>query len=268
MTTPLLGWNLSQRLGRNCVGFGRPGLVYTPQRFLHLHEYQAAQLVHEYKIAIPRGNVAFNKKEAYNIARKLYKEKVTKFVVKAQVQHSARRKGHFRENGFKSGIHIVDTLEEVAEVAGNMCGKHFVQPGGHSKGNLVKGVLVMEYIEAVKRYYISIAYDRVNQCPSIYYSDKGGLSAMKIIKNYPESIRSIPIDVKAGLQLDELYQIAENLDIHHKQNSLAFKIKNLYECFMVRDLLQLTVNPLMFTAEEKFVAGNVNILMDPVATYR
>ena len=47
-------------------------------------------------------------------------------MVKAQVQHSARRKGVFRENGFKSGIHIVETLEEVAEVAGNMCGKHFI----------------------------------------------------------------------------------------------------------------------------------------------
>ena len=78
---------------------------------MHLHEYQAAQLVHQYQIAIPRGTVAFNKKEAYNIARKLYNEQVKKFVVKAQVQHSARSKGYFRENGFKSGIHIVDTLE-------------------------------------------------------------------------------------------------------------------------------------------------------------
>ena len=47
-------------------------------------------------------------------------------MVKAQVQHSARSKGYFKENGFKSGIHIVDTLEEVAEAAENMCGKHFV----------------------------------------------------------------------------------------------------------------------------------------------
>lgn len=71
-----------------------------------------------------------------------------------------------------------------------------------------------------------------------------------------------------GLQLSELYQIAENLDIHHKQNTLAFKIKNLYECFLVRDLIALTVNPLMYTADERFIAGNVNMHMDPVATYR
>ena len=37
---------------------------------------------------------------------------------------------------------------------------------------------------------------------------------------------------------------------------------------MVRDLLQLTVNPLIFTPDDRFIAGNVNILMDPVATYR
>lgn len=58
-----------------------------------------------------------------------------------------------------------------------MCGKNFVQPGGDPDGNLVKCVLVMEHIETVKEYYLSIAYDRKNQCPSIYYSDKGGMSA-------------------------------------------------------------------------------------------
>ena len=62
-----------------------------------------------------------------------------------------------------------------------MCGRHFVQPGGPEKGSLVKCVLVMEYIEAVKEYYLSISYDRTNQCPAIYYSDMGGLSPIKIM---------------------------------------------------------------------------------------
>ena len=162
MAASLPRWNPYQQFGRFRVGLGNPGFVNIPKRFMLLHEYQAAQLVHQYQIAIPRGTVAFNKKEAYNIARKLHKEKVNKFVVKAQVQHTARSKGYFKENGFKSGIHIVNTLEEVAEVAGKMCGKNFVQPGGDPDGNLVKCVLVMEHIETVKEYYLSIAYDRKN----------------------------------------------------------------------------------------------------------
>ena len=105
-------------------------------------------------IAIPKGTVAFNEKEAYNIARKFGHDSERKFVVKAQVQYPARSKGVFRENGFKGGIHIVDTHEEVKEVAGKMCGKHLVFPGGLADGLLVNSVLVMEYIEAMEKYFL------------------------------------------------------------------------------------------------------------------
>ena len=88
-------------------------------------------------IPIPKGTVAYNAKEAYTIARKFGHDSDRKFVVKAQVQYPARSKGVFRENGFKGGIHIVDTHEEVKEVASKMCGKHLVFPNGHSDGLLV-----------------------------------------------------------------------------------------------------------------------------------
>ena len=56
-----------------------------PKRNLQLHEYQAAQLVHQYRIPIPRGNVAFNGKEAYIIARKFGSDYSGDFFIKAQV---------------------------------------------------------------------------------------------------------------------------------------------------------------------------------------
>ena len=40
------------------------------QRSIHLHEYQSAHLLNQYNIPIPRGNVAFNGKEAVVIGRK------------------------------------------------------------------------------------------------------------------------------------------------------------------------------------------------------
>lgn len=59
------------------------------------------------------GNVAFDKKEAFVIARKFDTEYKRKFVVKAQVQAVGRSRGFFKENGFMSGIHKVQTIEEV-----------------------------------------------------------------------------------------------------------------------------------------------------------
>ena len=50
-----------------------------------LHEYQAAELLAQYNIRVPRGAVAFNSKEAVVIARKFGVDYREKFVIKAQV---------------------------------------------------------------------------------------------------------------------------------------------------------------------------------------
>jgi len=63
-----------------------------------------------YNIPIPRGNVAFNAKEAFTIGRKFGNDFEGRFVVKAQVQVKGRSKGHFIKSGLKSGIHIVETI--------------------------------------------------------------------------------------------------------------------------------------------------------------
>jgi len=61
--------------------------------------------------------VAFNGKEALLVARQFGNNYDHDFVVKAQVLGGGRGMGHFLENGFKSGVHIVKTPEEVKQVA-------------------------------------------------------------------------------------------------------------------------------------------------------
>lgn len=110
-----------------------------------LHEYQAAHLLNQYNIPIPRGNVAFNSKEAFVIGRKFGPDYNNRFVVKAQVQCQGRSKGIFEQTGLRSGIHIVKSIEEVATVTEAMCGKKFHTPlMGHSEGYLCQSVLIME----------------------------------------------------------------------------------------------------------------------------
>lgn len=62
-----------------------------------------------------------------------------------------------------------------------------------------------------------------------------------------------------------LVKVAKDLGIQKKESALAFMIKNIYECFKQRDLLSITVNPLMIDKKENFTAGNVSIYMDPYA---
>ena len=45
-------------------------------------------------------------------------------------------------------------------------------------------------------------------------------------------------------------------------------IKNLYECFLQRDLLEIHINPLVVTPKRKFIAANVVANLDPNSLYR
>ena len=98
-------------------------------------------------IPIPLGTVAFTPKEAFVIGRKFGSDFSRQFVVKAQVQGTARTKGHFKENGFKSGIHICDSIHDVRDVADQMLGKHLVLPTTGEEGLMCNSVLVMEHLE-------------------------------------------------------------------------------------------------------------------------
>ena len=49
---------------------------------------------------------------------------------------------------------------------------------------------------------------------------------------------------------------------------MAFLLKNLYECFIQRDALSITINPLIVTKENRFVASNTKVDIDPDALYR
>lgn len=91
-----------------------------------MHEYQAGRLLQKYKIPIPRGNVAFNGKEALLVARQFGAHYDHDFVVKAQVLGGGRGMGYFMENNFKSGVHIVKSPEDCQEVAEKMCGKTLI----------------------------------------------------------------------------------------------------------------------------------------------
>ena len=56
--------------------------------------------MHRYMVPIPKGQVAFTKKEAFNIARSFGSDFVEKdkkkFMIKAQVKCEGRSEGYFR----------------------------------------------------------------------------------------------------------------------------------------------------------------------------
>ena len=90
-----------------------------------------------------------------------------------------------------------------------------------------------------------------------------------IMEKYPEDLHKIYIDYKKGISMIDLLQMAPKMGMSYKLSStLAFIVKNLYECFVQRDCDMITVNPLIFTKDGNFVAANPRVFIDKNAHYR
>ncbi len=133
---------------------------------MNIHEYQAKELLQKFDVATMHGKVAATVDEAEQIARELGAVDV---VVKAQIHAGGRGKGTFK-NGFKGGVHVRKTPEEVREVASKMLGQILVTHQTGSAGRMVNKVLVAESAEIAREIYFAVLLDRATAAPLIVAS--------------------------------------------------------------------------------------------------
>src|SRR3984957_20986873 len=105
---------------------------------MNIHEYQAKELMQKFGVATPPGAVAGTPEEAEVVARSL---KTSDLVIKAQIHAGGRGKGTFK-NGFKGGVKLVKSPEEIKEMAAKMLGQTLVTAQTGGEGRMVtKGLL-------------------------------------------------------------------------------------------------------------------------------
>ena len=85
---------------------------------------------------------------------------------------------------------------------------------------------------------------------------------------FPKDVHRIYIDYTNGCNMTDLLEISKNLGIKRRASTLAFLVKNLYECFLQRDCANITINPLIFTKDRHFSAANPRITIDARSHYR
>jgi succinyl-CoA synthetase beta subunit len=198
-------------------------------------------------VPIPLGNVAFNGKEAFLVAKQFGKKKQMEYVVKAQVLGGGRGLGYFKENNFKSGVHLVKTADEVQDVADKMCGKTLITKQSGDAGFPCNCVYIVEKLSIEKEFYLSMALDRKAGGLTFVYSPAGGMSIEDVAHKTPHLIYKLPIDIHVGPDVEQLVKVAENLGIAEHKSQLVFLLKNIYDCFLEKDCDMIEINPLVVT---------------------
>ena len=222
-----------------------------------------------------RGQVASSPEEAEQTARELETiggpvssaERVD-FVVKAQIHAGGRGKGTFT-NGFKGGVRMAKSPNEVREIAAKMLGQTLVTHQTGPQGRVVKKVFVVRSADIAREIYFAILLDRATAAPLIVASTKGGVEIETVAEKSPEKIIRESIDPLAGLQPFQTRKLAKQLNFDASQSKAAAKLfKGLYRTFVGCDCSMVEINPLVVTKEGEVLALDAKFNFDDNALYR
>jgi succinyl-CoA synthetase beta subunit len=232
---------------------------------MNIHEYQAKELFDRFQVPSPIGRVASTPEEAAAAAKEFAGAKL---VIKAQVHAGGRGKGHFK-NGFKGGVHLIDSPEQAAEYAAKMLNETLVTIQTGDAGKLVSKVMIAEAVDITHEYYLAILMDRDTCRPVIVVSTEGGMSIEDVAHNTPEKIVRQFIHPLLGLQAYEVRKLTAALgltgDIAKQFSKL---LGNLYKLFISCDCSMLEINPLVTTPDGRVLALDAKFGFDDNALYR
>ncbi len=232
---------------------------------MNIHEYHAKQLFERFGVATPKGIAAATAQEAAQTARNMG---LSQYVVKAQVHAGGRGKGTFK-NGFKGGVHVVKSVEEVEEVAGKMLNQVLVTKQTGETGKLVSKIMVAEAVDLKKECYFAILQDRARECPVIVASTEGGMDIEEVAATRPEAIIREHIDPALGILPFQALKIAVALGLTGPLLRQATKlITNVYKLFTALDCSLVEINPLVVTTDDRVCALDAKFNFDDNALYR
>ena len=232
---------------------------------MNIHEYQAKQLFERFGVATPKGIAAATAQEAAQTARNMG---LSQYVVKAQVHAGGRGKGTFK-NGFKGGVHVVKSVEEVEEVAGKMLNQVVVTKQTGETGKLVSKIMVAEAVDLKKECYFVILQERARECPVIVACAEGGMDIEEVAATRPEAIIREHIDPALGILPFQALKIAVALGLTGPLLRQATKlITNVYKLFTALDCSLVEINPLVVTTDDRVCALDAKFNFDDNALYR
>jgi succinyl-CoA synthetase beta subunit len=232
---------------------------------MNIHEYQAKELFDRFQVPSPKGKVASTPEEAAAAAREFAGANL---VIKAQVHAGGRGKGHFK-NGFKGGVHLIESPELASDLAGKMLNETLVTVQTGEAGKLVRKVMIAEAVDITHEYYLAILMDRGTSRPVIVASTEGGMSIEDVAHNTPEKIIRQFVHPLLGLQGYEIRKLSAALGLSGDLAKQFGKLlSNLYKLFIALDCSMVEINPLVTTPDGRVLALDAKFGFDDNALFR
>jgi len=119
-------------------------------------------------------------------------------VVKAQVHAGGRGKGTFT-NGFKGGVHLCKTANQVRDIAEQMLGHTLVTHQTGPPGKQEPRLYIEEGSAIDREFYLSALIDRETSRVAFVVSTEGGMDIEEVAHKTPEKIVTFSVDPATGI---------------------------------------------------------------------
>lgn len=224
---------------------------------MHIHEYQAKELLRAYGIPTPQGPPC--PQPCGSIGGRTAMPGPV-WVVKAQIHAGGRGKG--------GGVKICRSPEEVGEAAASLLGSRLVTRQTGPSGEAVGSVWIEQGTAIAHEYYLAVALDRAAQCLTVMASPDGGMDIETVAVGTPERVSSARL---SGHTLWP-FQIRKivggwGLDAAQTREAAAL-VRRLTALAVEKDLTQLEINPLALAEGGGFVALDAKMDFDDSALKR
>lgn len=225
---------------------------------MNLHEYQAKQLLKQYGIPVPLGEVVWNLENAVKAAANIGGNR---WVVKAQVHAGGRGKA--------GGVKIVANEMDLQTAVKALLGTRLVTYQTDSRGQPVNQVLIEQPSEIARELYLGAVIDRTSQRIVFMASTEGGMEIEEVAKKNPEKILTVTVDPTLGLLPYQCRELFFGLKLNNQQmQSFTDILMGLYKMFVERDLSLLEINPLVVSKSGALICLDGKINLDDNALYR
>ena len=234
---------------------------------MNIHEYQGKQILKQFGVSVPAGEVASTPAEAVEAASKIKAETgADTWAVKAQIHAGGRGKG--------GGVKIAKSLDEVKKYADDILGMTLITHQTGPEGKLVGKILVEQGIfypgeSDPQEFYMSVLLNRETGKNIIMYSTEGGMDIETVAEETPHLIFKEEVDPGVGILPFQTRRIGFNLGLSGQAFKEMCKFASaLYKAYDKSDASLFEINPVFKTSDNHIMAADAKVDIDDNALFR
>lgn len=217
---------------------------------MRLYEFEASRLFASKGIPVPHHAVVTSPQEARQKAGEIG----LPVVLKAQVLAGGR--------GVAGAVQTVESLDEVEKATKDLLSSSV-------KGLPVQQVMVAQKVDVDKEFYLGITIDGYRGSPVAILSSEGGVSINQIAMERPESVATRPVSISKGLRPKEAREMCREVGMEGDEaTQMTSMLTALYRVFRTYDALVAEINPLVRTAQGRYVGLDAKLEIDDSSLYR